>query len=84
MTFLTTHDFELCRSQNVECLNYHFDEFYENNHICFDYLIKEGQSQSTNGQFLLKQLTKHWRIYQLKVKRQKNELKKGHFIVDNN
>ena len=56
MTFLTTHDFELCRSQNVECLNYHFDEFYENNHICFDYLIKEGQSQSTNGQFLLKQL----------------------------
>ncbi|MFR7592292.1 MAG: MutS-related protein [Longibaculum sp.] len=56
MTFLTTHDFELCQIQDIHCQNYHFDEYYENEHIYFDYHIKEGQSQSTNGQFLLRQL----------------------------
>lgn len=55
-TFLTTHDFELCQIDNVECQNYHFDEYYQDEHIYFDYQIKFGQSESTNGQFLLKQL----------------------------
>lgn len=52
-TFLTTHDLEL---SHMQALNYHFDEYYQDNHICFDYRIKKGPSQTTNGQFLLKQL----------------------------
>lgn len=56
MTFLTTHDFELCHSDHIAFENYHFDEQYEDNKIIFDYKIKEGKSQSTNGQFLLRQL----------------------------
>lgn len=56
MAFLTTHDFELCQIDGIDCQNYHFDEYYQDEHIYFDYLMKEGRSQSTNGQFLLKQL----------------------------
>lgn len=56
LLFMTTHDFELCQLNNVEITNYHFDEFYKDEKIYFDYHIKDGQSQSTNGQFLLKQL----------------------------
>lgn len=52
--FLTTHDFELCQIENIN--NYHFCEYYKENQIYFDYLIHEGRSQTTNGQFLLKQL----------------------------
>lgn len=52
-TFLTTHDLEL---SHMPALNYHFDEYYQDNHICFDYHIKKGPSQTTNGQFLLRQL----------------------------
>lgn len=56
LTFLTTHDFELCQVKDVQCENYHFDEYYKDNQIYFDYQMKKGQSQTTNGQFLLKQL----------------------------
>lgn len=56
MTFLTTHDFELCQMKGCICENYHFDEYYHEGKIYFDYRIKKGQSQSTNGQFLLKKL----------------------------
>lgn len=56
LTFITTHDFELCQTHDRDISNYHFDEYYENDKIYFDYLIKKGQSQTTNGQFLLKQL----------------------------
>lgn len=52
-TFLTTHDLELSRIQQM---NYHFDEYYQDGQIYFDYQIKKGPSKSTNGQFLLKQL----------------------------
>ena len=37
-------------------MNYHFDEYYQDGQIYFDYQIKKGPSKSTNGQFLLKQL----------------------------
>lgn len=56
LLFITTHDFELCQSQDIDISNYHFDEYYQDSKIYFDYLIHKGQSQSTNGQFLLKQL----------------------------
>lgn len=52
-TFLTTHDLELGQLKKQ---NYHFDEYYQDEHICFDYKIKKGVSQSSNGQFLLKQV----------------------------
>ena len=55
-TFLSTHDFELCHIENFKYHNYHFEEYYKDNHIYFDYLIKDGPAKSTNGQFLLKQL----------------------------
>lgn len=54
-TFITTHDFELCElEQQVSCSNYHFEEYYEDNKIKFDYKIKDGRSSSTNAQYLLK------------------------------
>ncbi len=55
MAFLTTHDIELCH-EGQNAIYYHFDEYYENSHIYFDYQIKKGIIQTTNGQFLLKQL----------------------------
>lgn len=54
--FLTTHDLELCHHSSIDIDLYHFDEYYENNQIQFDYLIKKGISHTTNGKFLLKQL----------------------------
>lgn len=56
MVFITTHDFELCQIDDLYIDNYHFEESYHNGKIYFDYQIKKGQSQSTNGQFLLQQL----------------------------
>ncbi|MFQ8705118.1 MAG: MutS family DNA mismatch repair protein [Thomasclavelia sp.] len=54
-TFITTHDFELCELENqVPCINYHFSEYYENNKIKFDYLIKQGRCKTTNAKYLLK------------------------------
>jgi len=56
LVFLTTHDFELCQIDHILCQNYHFNEYYKDNEIYFDYLLQQGQSHTTNGQFLLKQL----------------------------
>ena len=54
-TFITTHDFELCELEHqVSCSNYHFSEEYQDNKIMFDYKIKQGRSQTTNAQYLLK------------------------------
>lgn len=53
-TFITTHDFELCELENqIPCANYHFSEYYQDNKIRFDYLIKKGRCQSTNAKYLL-------------------------------
>lgn len=49
---ISTHDFELCEANNI--LNYHFNEEYKEDKIFFDYLIKEGKSNSTNAIYLLK------------------------------
>ncbi|MCD7809098.1 MAG: hypothetical protein LUH02_07130, partial [Erysipelotrichaceae bacterium] len=50
---VTTHDYELT---HFDCHNYHFEEYYKDNKIYFDYHIKEGPATSSNGQFLLKQV----------------------------
>ena len=54
-TFITTHDFELCELENqIPCTNYHFSEYYQDNKIMFDYLIKDGRCKTTNAKYLLK------------------------------
>lgn len=54
-TLITTHDFELCELENdVSCKNYHFEEYYQDDKIKFDYRIKDGRSKTTNAQYLLK------------------------------
>lgn len=55
LTFITTHDFELCQLEDdIKCSNYHFEEYYQDNKIYFDYKIKQGRSTTTNAQYLLK------------------------------
>ena len=54
IAFITTHDFELCDSDNVR--NYHVREEYEGDKIIFDYKIREGKSTSTNAKYLMKKL----------------------------
>lgn len=49
---ISTHDFELCDAKNI--LNYHFNEEYKDDKIFFDYVIKDGKSNSTNAIYLLK------------------------------
>ncbi|MEG0283353.1 MAG: hypothetical protein RR543_01900 [Erysipelotrichales bacterium] len=52
IAFITTHDSELTKLNNIS--NYHFEEYYENNEIRFDYTIKNGPSLSRNAKYLLK------------------------------
>ena len=52
ITFVTTHDAQLTDLTYIK--NYHFNEFYENDEIYFDYKIKEGISQTRNAKYLLK------------------------------
>jgi len=56
ITIVTTHDFELCSVEldNVNIINYHFSEHYEDDRIKFDYKIKNGKCTTTNAQHLLK------------------------------
>ena len=45
----------LCELENeVSCTNYHFEEYYQDDKIKFDYRIKDGRSKTTNAQYLLK------------------------------
>lgn len=57
ITFVSTHDFELCnlaKEQKMPISNYHFAEFYTNDEIHFDYKIKSGRCQTTNAKHLLR------------------------------
>ena len=54
IAFITTHDFELCDSDNVT--NYHVREEYEGDKIVFDYKIRDGMCVSTNAKYLMKKL----------------------------
>ena len=54
---VSTHDFELCHLQLQgarKMMNYHFEEYYEEDKILFDYRLKSGISQTKNAQYLLK------------------------------
>lgn len=52
LSIITTHDFELCNILGTK--NYHFQEYYEDNQIKFDYKIKTGVSKTRNAIYLLK------------------------------
>lgn len=57
ITMVSTHDFELCdleKDQEVHAKNYHFSEYYEDDNICFDYLLKDGRCTTTNAKQLMK------------------------------
>lgn len=53
LCLVTTHDFELCTISN-EIHNYHFSEYYVDDKIYFDYLLKEGRCQTTNAKQLMR------------------------------
>jgi len=52
---ITTHDLELCEIAafypRIE--NYSFSEEYRDGQICFDYVIRDGKSTSTNAKYLM-------------------------------
>ena len=57
ITLVTTHDFDLCDMQPVNGVpinNAHFEEYYVNNEIKFDFTLREGRSTTTNAKYLLK------------------------------
>jgi hypothetical protein len=53
---VSTHDLELCaleeESRNI--INYNFREFYENDKIKFDYILRKGKSETQNAIHLMK------------------------------
>lgn len=53
---VSTHDLELCDLENkyTWLRNYNFREFYEKNEIKFDYVLREGKSQTRNAIHLMK------------------------------
>lgn len=57
MVMVSTHDFELCALTNEDgnqVTNYHFEEYYEEDQLRFDYKIKDGRCTTTNAQAILK------------------------------
>lgn len=57
MTFVSTHDFELCRLEDdpaIQACNMHFREYYEENEIHFDYRLRKGRCQTTNARQLMR------------------------------
>ena len=56
VSFITTHDFELCDIKGDNINNYNVSEYYEGDSIKFDYKIRKGKCQSTNAKYLMKKL----------------------------
>ncbi|MFV0636586.1 MutS-related protein [Mitsuokella sp. WILCCON 0060] len=57
ITLVTTHDFELCdlkSSNHLPIQNYHFEEYYKDDKIHFDFKIKPDRCHTTNAKYLLK------------------------------
>lgn len=53
---VSTHDLELCdlEYKNNKIINYNFREYYENNNIKFDYMLRKGKSETQNAIHLMK------------------------------
>ncbi|PWX54683.1 DNA mismatch repair protein MutS [Clostridium perfringens] len=53
---VSTHDFELCDMEKKDSTiqNYNFREYYEDNKLKFDYILRKGVSQTRNARYLMK------------------------------
>ncbi len=53
---VSTHDLELCdlEKENKNIINYNFREYYENDKIKFDYILRKGKSKTQNAIHLMK------------------------------
>ena len=56
ITIVTTHDFQLCDmvNENPNIANAHFEEYYENDEIKFDFKLRKGRTHTTNAKYLLR------------------------------
>lgn len=57
ITLVTTHDFELCDLKSPNDLpirNCHFEEYYQDDKIHFDFKLKPDRCHTTNAKYLLK------------------------------
>ena len=56
ITLVTTHDFQLCDmvDENRNISNAHFEEYYENDEIKFDFKLRKGRTHTTNAKYLLR------------------------------
>ena len=56
ITLVTTHDFQLCDmvDENEHISNAHFEEYYENDEIKFDFKLRNGRAHTTNAKYLLR------------------------------
>lgn len=53
---VSTHDIELCdlEKKNTKIANYHFQEYYEEGKINFDYILRKGSSTTRNAFHLMR------------------------------
>lgn len=53
---VSTHDLELgdLEKDNLKVGNYHFEEYYRENKICFDYKLRKGVSKTRNAVYLMR------------------------------
>ncbi len=53
---VSTHDFELCdlEQNSPKIKNYHFEEYYKDNKIYFDYKLRKGVSTTRNAIYLMR------------------------------
>ena len=56
ITLVTTHDFQLCDmvDESTHIQNAHFEEYYENDEIKFDFKLRKGRTHTTNAKYLLR------------------------------
>ena len=56
ITLVTTHDFQLCDlvDENTKISNAHFEEYYVNDEIKFDFKLRKGRTHTTNAKYLLR------------------------------
>lgn len=56
MGLVSTHDLELCNLENEKAwlVNYNFREYYKDNKIHFDYVLRKGKSTTQNAKHLMK------------------------------
>lgn len=56
---VSTHDLDLCKlaeKDPIRFVNFHFEEYYRDDTVAFDYKLKSGQSTTKNAMFLIKMI----------------------------